>query len=391
MSRILMLNQVAGPLFRELAEDLALAFGGADLLSGHLDGIARQPDDSLRLVPGPDYDRRSLWRRGLSWSSFFLRALREAFRSDRETLLLIVSNPPFLAAVGWIVNRVRGQKYCVLVYDLYPGVLVRLGRIAEGGLILRLWRRFNRTVWGRAEIVFTIGDYMAANLRQEGGKDCDVRVVPVWADTDFIRPLSKDRNPFLKSLGWETRTIVLYSGNLGHTHNLDSLLGVARRLRDRQDLGFLVIGSGTKWSALCAYVDQHRLENVKLLPFQPESMLPQTLPAGDIAVVSMEPAVAGYMVPSKTYYYLAAGSALIVLAPPGNEVADLVERDGCGFRVTPDDTDALTDAILSLSGDPSLLDRCKTSAREIAEAQYSRRNTNLFITEMQSLLAPVQQ
>lgn len=381
-----MLNQVAGPLFRELAEDLAREFDGGHLLSGHLDDVARQPHASLRMIPGPDYDRSSLWSRGWSWSAFFFRALRETFRSDRETVLLIVSNPPFLSAVGWIASVFRGQKYCVLVYDLYPGVLVRLGRITESGVIARLWRFFNRRVWGRAEIVFTIGEYMAGNLRKEGGQGTDVRVIPVWADVDFVRPVPKEQNPFVKSLGWQDRTIVLYSGNLGDTHNLDSLLEVANRLRDRDDLGFLIIGSGSKWAALCATIEKHQLQNVKLLPFQPETMLPQTLPAGDIAVVSMEPAIAGYMVPSKSYYYLAAGSALLAIVPPCNEVADLVEHNGCGLRVDPDDSDALLAAILGMAENRELLANYQRHAHLVAERDFSRRNTALFIDAIRPLL-----
>lgn len=381
-----MINQVAGPLFRELAEDLAIEFGGADLLSGHLDDLARQPNPALRMIPGPDYDRSSLWRRGWSWMVFFLRALRETFRSDRNTLLFIVSNPPFLGAVGWIASVLRGQKYCVLVYDIYPGVLVRLGRIAEKGIIARLWRFFNRRVWGRSEIVFTIGDYMADNLRREGGQGCDIRVVPVWADVDFVRPLPKEQNPFVKSLGWADRTIVLYSGNLGDTHNLDSLLEVVNRLRERDDIGFLIIGSGSKWAALCAYIEKHHLENVKLLPFQPESMLPQTLPAGDIAVVSMEPAIAGYMVPSKSYYYLAAGSALLAIMPTNNELADLIQKEVCGVRVDVDDSDALFTAIVGLVENKELLANYRRQARCVAERDFSRRNTHQFTDALRPLL-----
>ena len=386
MPRILMLNQVAGPLFRELAEDLAIEFGGADLLSGHLDDVARQPHPALRMISGPDYDRRNLWRRGWSWMAFSLRALREVLRSDRNTLLLIVSNPPFLGAVGWIVSVLRGQKYCVLVYDLYPGVLVKLGRIAEKGVIARLWRFFNRRVWGRAEIVFTIGNYMADNLRWEGGQGCDIRVIPVWADVDFVRPMPKDQNPFVQSLGWTDRTIVLYSGNLGDTHNLDSLLEVANQLRERDDIGFLIIGSGSKWVALCAYIKKHQLENVKLLPFQPESMLPQTLPAGDISVVSMEPEISGYMVPSKSYYYLAAGSALLAIMPKNNELADLIQKEVCGVRVDVDDIDALYDAIGRLAEDKKLLLSYRRKARLVAERDFSRRNTHQFTNALRPLL-----
>lgn len=381
-----MLNQVAGPLFRELAEDIALEFGGSDLLSGHLDGMARQPPASLTIISGPDYDRRNFSRRIWSWLIFFFRAVYETFRSDRDTLLLIVSNPPFLSAVGWIASVLRGQKYCVLIYDLYPGVLIQLGRISEKGLIARLWRLFNQLIWARAEIVFTIGEYMAENLRNEGGRGTNVQVVPVWADVDFVRPLPKDQNAFVQSLGWQDKTIVLYSGNLGFTHNLDSLLDTANRLRDRDDLGFIIIGSGSKWASLSATIKEQLLENVMLIPFQPETMLPLTLPAGDISVVSMEAAVAGYMVPSKSYYYLAAGSALLAIVPPCNEVADLVEKNRCGERVEPDDSDALLAAILKMVDNRELLANYQRQARFIAERDYSRRNTALFIDAIRPLL-----
>ena len=349
MRRLLLLNQVSGPLFRELAEDLSLVFDDCSLMSGHLSDLDRKPDESLRLISGPDYDRRNLWFRGWSWISFFLCAFRESFRAQPDTLLLIVSNPPFLGAIGWIFSLLRGQKYCVLIYDSYPGVLVQLKRISNDGFIAFFWHLFNRLVWSRAEIIFTIGDYMASNLVREGAPESSICVVPVWSDVEYIRPLPKDQNDFLINLGWADRFIVLYSGNIGESHSLNSLLEVSYRLRHQNDIGFLVIGSGSKWSDVSAFIDKYQLHNVKLLPFQPENMLPQTLPSGDISIVSMDPAIAGYMIPSKTYYYLAAGSALVAIVPQKNEVADLVSRFNCGICVSPDDVASLENVILDLS------------------------------------------
>ena len=286
-TRILFLNQVAGPLFRELAEDIAISFGSAELLSGHMDDIAREMSPALDIVPGPDYDRRNLLTRAWSWSRFFFRALRMAFRSSPDRMLFIVSNPPFLPLVGWLASILRGQRYCMLVYDVYPAVLIKLGKISERGPVAMLWREFNRLIWSRAEVVFTIGEHMAANMRLEAPKmdPSRVQVVPIWVDVNFIKPIPQRENPFLISLGWQDRKIVLYSGNLGNTHNLDGLLKAAQQLKNRSDIGFLIIGSGALWEKLEAEINSQAMENVKLLPFQPEHMLPQTLPAGDISIV----------------------------------------------------------------------------------------------------------
>jgi glycosyltransferase involved in cell wall biosynthesis len=387
-NRILFLNQVAGPLFRELAEDIAISFGSAELLSGHMDDIAREMSPALDIVPGPDYDRRNLLTRAWSWSRFFFRALRMAFRSSPDRMLFIVSNPPFLPLVGWLASVLRGQRYCMLVYDVYPAVLVQLGKISNGGPVAMLWRAFNRLIWSRAEVVFTIGDHMAANMRLEAPKmdSSRVQVVPIWVDVNFIKPIPQSENPFLISLGWQDRKIVLYSGNLGNTHNLDGLLKAAQRLKDREDIGFLIIGSGALWDKLEAEINNQAMENVKLLPFQPEHMLPQTLPAGDISIVSMEAAIAGFMIPSKTFYYMAAGSALIALVPEKCEVADVVEAGGCGVRLDPDDPDEIANAIITLVDDAARLSAYKSKSRELAETHYSRINTKHYIHALEEVL-----
>ena len=388
-NRILFLNQVAGPLFRELAEDVAVALGEAELYSGHMDDIAREMAPELLIVPGPDYDRSNLLKRAWSWSRFFFGALRMTFKSSPDRMLFIVSNPPFLPLVGWIASVLRGQRYCMLVYDVYPAVLVKLGKISDRGPVAMLWRAFNRLIWSRAEVVFTIGEHMAANMRLEAPKmdPSRVRVVPIWVDVEFIKPIPQQENPFLLSLGWQDRKIVLYSGNLGNTHNLDGLLKAAQQLKDREDIGFLIIGSGALWDKLEAEINGQAMENVKLLPFQPEHMLPQTLPAGDISIVSMEAAIAGFMIPSKTFYYMAAGSALVALVPPNCEVADVVEGGGCGVRLDPDDADEIASSIISLVDDSVRLTAYKLKSRELAETHYSRANTVHYIKVLEQVLS----
>lgn len=390
---VLFFNQVAGPLFRELAEDVARDLGGAVLLTGHVQEIGRPMHAALHVTPAPDYDRRSLLRRAWSWLSYFCCAAIEVWRSDRRQLLFFVSNPPFLPLLGWLAAVARGQRYCVLVYDLYPGVLVQLGRLSAGSPFAWGWRKFNRLVWGRAAIVFTIGRHMAATIRAEGQglPSLDVRVIPNWADVDFVRPLPKGENPFLQSLGLAGQTVVLYSGNLGNTHNLEGLLRAAEMLKGRRDLAFLIIGAGARWEAVKAAITERGLHNVCLMPFQPESHLPQTLPAGDIAVVSMENAIAGYMVPSKTYYSLAAGSALLALVPRESEIGDLVAAGGCGLRADADDVAAIVRALTELLDTPGLLPECRRRARALAESDFSRRNSAHYVEALRPLLETTQQ
>lgn len=385
---VLFLNQVAGPLFRELAEDVAVAHGGAELLTGHVGAFGRALCPELRVIPGPDYDRRSLLRRGWSWLRFFARALRVVWGADRNRILFIVSNPPFLPLSGWLAARLRRQQYCLLIYDLYPGVLVRLGRISPDGIVATVWRFFNRMTWSRASVVFTIGENMAVNVRAELAglrNPPPVVVIPNWADVAFVRPIAKETNPFAIEQGQTGRVTVLYSGNLGDSHDVGSLVEAAALLKGDPRVTFLVIGSGARWNDIESAIRTRGLSNIRLLPFQPEARLPQTLTTGDIAVVSMERGTEGHMVPSKTFYYMAAGSAILAVVPEQTEVAAIAETDGCGLWVEPGNTAAIAAGIRRFLDDPRFLAECRQRSRRLAEERYSRANTALYVSALNEM------
>jgi len=76
-----------------------------------------------------------------------------------------------------------------------------------------------------------------------------------------------------------------FAGNIVRTHDLETLVDAAFRLRDDSGVAFLLIGSGSKSSYVRRTVDEHGLTNVRVLGFQPRADLPTMLTACDMAVV----------------------------------------------------------------------------------------------------------
>ena len=56
-TKIVFLNQMAGPLFRELAEDLAEHWSPSVLYTGHTDTIKRGNTSHLSILATPEYQR----------------------------------------------------------------------------------------------------------------------------------------------------------------------------------------------------------------------------------------------------------------------------------------------------------------------------------------------
>jgi glycosyltransferase involved in cell wall biosynthesis len=372
---------MAGPLFRELAEDLAQKWPPGILFTGHPDTLQHGGNDFLTIMAGPKYSRAGIFSRLRSWLHFFIKALLFVGTQPKGSFLLIVSNPPFLGLLGLFFKKMRGQKYAVLVYDIYPDLLIGLGRLQEG-ILAKIWDHLNRIIYRDATLVFTIGKDMTkrleAKLAAEKTPGEKIVYTPCWADLAFIKPLPKGENWFAKQYGQIDKTTVLYSGNMGNAHDIESILATAILLASEPGIHFLFIGEGTKWNIVEKAIMDHQLQNITLLPFQPEGVLPYSLTAGDIGIIAYQPGTEGCMVPSKTYYYLAAGLAVLAVSDQDNDVAKLVKEFHCGLHVKNSAIEEMANAIRKLHADPELLDKFKRAARETAENFFSRRNSGIF-------------
>ena len=391
--KIIFLNQTAGPLFRELAEDISREWSPSLLFTGHLDTLKRSQTASLRILAAPTYQRRSYVSRVLSWIHYSVYVLFRCLQLHRDALLFIVF-PPFVGMIGFLFKRFRGQRYVVLIYDITPDAMITHGPLKESGLITRFWHRMNRLVWENAELVITLSDQMAGNLERRFDvrktREGKVIVIPNWADVDWIRPMAKDTNEFAKKYMQTGKLTVMYSGNLGQSHDIETILNAARMLKENDAVRFMIIGDGAKRGLVEKTKREDSLDNLTVLPFQPENILPVLLATGDLAVISLDKGSEGLMVPSKTYYSMAAGSALIGLCDNNSEVARIISRHQCGIVVNPGDTDAMVNAIKDLLGNKSKLNLYRSNSRNAAERFYSRKNTSQYL-EVLATVIPSQQ
>jgi len=376
------LNQVTGPLFRELAEDLSQQVGPSVLIAGNIQALCDGKGENLSLISAPEYRREGNWYRILTWCRYFVFVLCAIWRLPSSGVLFIVSNPPFLPLCGFLMKKLRRQPYVVLVYDIYPDLLIRFGRLTKNNPLAVTWKWFNRHMLEQAEVVFTIGDVMAANLEAafDSSKTKAGKVVTIsnWADDEFIKPLSKSCNEFAKKHGQVDKLTILYSGNFGETHDIETLLEATLVLQGERTIHFLFIGEGSKRSLVEKFISEHHLTNVTLLPFQREEILPFSLATGDVAVVTLNRGAEGLSVPSKSYYALAAGSALLGVACGDNELTRLIEQNECGLVVEPGNRDGIVQAVKYCPDNPTFLNSCRERSRQLAEKVYSRKNTSEY-------------
>ena len=303
-----------------------------------------------------------------------LRLLKYARRGD---LIVYTTEPPYLPVVGWLVHQLtrtaflRPTPYALILYDLYPDVLTELKVLPERHWFTRCWRQCNRYAYQAARDVVVLSEAMARRVEfftpELTGR---LSVIPSWADPERIRPIPKSENWFVQKHGLDCTFNVLYSGNQGRCHDLVTLMGAAMLLRHDRTVRFVFIGAGPQNTRIRELASDWGLTNCLFLPYQDLETLPFSLPAADLAVVTLGITVDGLVAPSKLYGHLAAGTPVAVIAPQGTFSRADWGMDGI-LRFANGDADGLADAISQLKENPSKHRELAEQARDACQRRYS--------------------
>ncbi len=383
--RMLAINQVTSPLFADLVDSFVERCQTVRLLAGELKtGLGRDRFEWLRAM---GLVRSPAWKRIWTWSVFTCQALW-AMAKHHDHFVFVTTNPPLVPWVAPLAKRLFGIRYALLVYDVYPDVLSRMGMIRPNGLTERLLRRLNAHSMRRADCVITIGEFMKYTLLAHlpPQQTLPVEVIPNWADTNTIQPIPRAVNPFAREHGLVDKFVVMYSGNFGATHDVESIVDAAALLVDLPDVQFVLIGGGTRLKEVQHYVRAKALRNLLSLDWLPAEQHRLSVTSADCLVVSLDAVYEGISVPGKTYTSLAAGAAILAITPQQTELADLICKEQCGVWVPPRSSVDLAKAVRELHANRSRLDRMKANARAAAEAHY---NVEACTRRYREILLPI--
>jgi glycosyltransferase involved in cell wall biosynthesis len=368
-AHFILINQGFGPFYECTAEMLAERGHAVTVLTGERH---RFKHPGIRVILGPEYRKQTVKARAGAWLSFLRFVARELRPIHRGAVVLSSSNPPMLPHLcAWLLGR--NTAHVARVLDIYPETLAFHPSTARLPLVTSFWHWANRIVYRRCTEVVTLGRVMAQTLARNTGGRQPV-VIPDWYSLDVSRVPARLDNPMRQELGIGDRLVVLYSGNLGLTHDLSVMVDAAETLRGDDRVRFVIIGDGPQRERLQIRVKEQKLEGMFcFLPFQPTERLPVSIGLGDLSVVTVIPGAESVLMPCKTYNYLAAGSAVLAVVRRPSDLAAIVEENACGIVVEPGDGAGFAAAIRQYLGHAEELTALRASAQRAAEAHFSPR------------------
>jgi glycosyltransferase involved in cell wall biosynthesis len=375
-----------GQLLTELAEDLASRYGDEVTVVAGRSLHASRPEagSRWRLVGRETHEGVDIRRangttlrpgrfvgRACNYVSYFGAATAASFDVGRPDVVVSLTDPPIVGLAALWTARRAGARFVFLCEDIFPEVATLLAdfqnRAVNGAL-----DRINRHLLRSADGIVALGDRMRRRLVEEKGADpARVHIIHNWADCEAIVPGPKD-NAFSREHGLADRFVLMHSGNVGLSQNLDVLVEAADRLRSKERLTIAIVGDGSRRRELEAMATARGLTNVRFLPYQPKALLHDSFASADVFLVSLKAGIEGFIVPSKVYGILAAGRPYIAATDSSSEPAQIARESGCGLVAAPGDPASLADAIATLYDDPAMTRDMGARAR-LAARQYDRK------------------
>ena len=303
--------------------------------------------------------------------------------------MIVVTNPPALPFVAFLVCKLRGARLILRIEDVYPDAMIAAGMVGRDSFVVRMLNVLHRFLYSNVDRVIVLGRDMlqlveGKVLRKAG----HISIITNWADVDTVLPGERTSNPLLQRYGLTEKFVVQYSGNMGRTHDLESLVACARILEKEQAVQFLFIGSGAKEQWLRKTTEELRVSNITILPPQPRSELKISLNACDLAVISFVPGMSGVSVPSRMYNILAAGKPILALAGADSELARLIVEEGVGFVVPPGSPDLAARAIIEAVTNRPALEAMSRRARTLVVERYSHHHIMAKFEDLLCELVP---
>ena len=371
--KIVIINQDSGYLMVDMAQAFLGKGYEVNLITGRLVERNNKLDPRIHLKRIIPYDRSSSFKRLFTWlvgTVQIMYLLKTKFLKEH---ILFVSNPPTTI----IIPKFIKNTFDFLIYDIYPDVLIESKMVSENSIVIKQWKALNQSVFKRANRIFTLNDQMKKVLFNYCPKD-KIEVIPIWTDNEFLKPIEKHKNEFIAAHNMLGKFIVLYSGNLGRTHNIEQLIDVAKLIED-DEIQFLIIGGGDQFENIKNRVQNERISNIMVLPWVEPKEFPLSLNSADIGIVSLGKGASKLSIPSKTYNMMSVGIPILGLTEQESALAKLIDKNEIGKSFTVYQTAEIADFILKLKENAELLEKYKKKSLHISR-QFDKSNAYKFVS-----------
>lgn len=227
--------------------------------------------------------------------SQFKFALKKYFQGVKFDLILYSTPPITFNNVIKYAKKVSGEKAItyLLLKDIFPQNAVDLGMMNKDGIKGILYKMFRK----KEEELYRISDYIGcmspANVEYvlKHNPSLDRSKVEVAPNSYDIPAISEtiDKDTIRRKYNLPTdKPIFIYGGNMGKPQGIPFLVDCMKAIKDREDCHFLLVGDGTEYPKLEAFVKENNPKSVSVFRRLPKEDYDALAAACDVGLIFLD-------------------------------------------------------------------------------------------------------
>lgn len=306
----------------------------------------------------------------LSFITFMINSFFTALRIKEIDAVFGTSPPIFQGVTAYLISKINRRPFVFEIRDVWPDFMVEIGAI-KNPLLIYSARSLEKFLYKKAKLIIINSPGFKPLLLEKGVKDNKIRVVPNSADTSMFNPNSKGES-IRERYNLVGKYVILYAGAIGKSNDIGTLIEAAAKLKDVDDMVFLLVGGGNELELIKKRVREDNLNNVILLPPIPKSYIPEVIAASDVCVAILKDVpMFKTTYPNKVFDYMAGGRP-VLLAIDG-VIRKVVEDANAGVFAQPGDAEDIAKGIMQLYKDRGRRIEMGINGRKYVEENFERK------------------
>ncbi len=273
----------------------------------------------------------------------------------RNLSFVLSPSPPLsIGFISLLIAKLKGAKSLYNVQEIYPDLLINQGNL-KSPIIINLLKSFEKFIYNHSTAVTTIDEVFYSTLLSRFSDISKLKIIPNFVDTDLYRPL-KQKLELPSVFGNDNRKIkILYAGNIGFFQDWGPVLFAAKELL-KDNVEFWIIGEGVQKEYLNKEVQNQKLTNIRIFPYQSRDLIPIISNYADIHFIAINQEMEQEGFPSKIYTIMACSKPIIVVTGENTPLFNFLNDKNCAELVTSNRNVNFVEAIRKLVNDKNLRD-----------------------------------
>lgn len=267
----------------------------------------------------------------------FIAGIKKYF-SNVKFDLVIYSTPPitFCNAIEFVKKR-DGAKTYLLLKDIFPQNAVDIEMISKTGIkgiIYKIFRNKEKKLYRISDF---IGCMSQANVNYvvKHNREVSLDKVEICPNSVEVIDMSVDekiRKDIRNKYGIPiNKKVFVYGGNLGKPQGIEFMTECLRSQENNEDAFFLIVGDGTEFHKIEAYIKNDKPKNVKLMKRLPKEDYDKMVGACDVGMIFLDHRFTIPNFPSRLLSYMQAKIPVLAVTDKNTDVGSEIVNGKFGW------------------------------------------------------------